>query len=330
MNVELSGESRLLTELRELTDRGRHRDVADRLAALPADQVASRAPLALLAAEAYGRLGEYDDANRWAAAALAVARARGDRHAEVRALNDCGAIALERGDGAGAEHWFLAALELCRQFHDHAAQARCFNNIGIVANLRGDAASALANYELALAAYQQAGSVRGLAETHHNIAISRLHRGDARGALSAAEQAVRLAGQIGDERLAAQALAGRAEVHLSTGDVALAAAELEHVVVAYTRLNHPVGLAEAWRLQAAVSRAHGALAEAVVTLMNAAETARLHGSAHTLAEIERDLGDAFEAAGDAVAGRAARERAIAIYQRLGAGHAAARLIALLS
>lgn len=318
MNAGLAGESGLLIELRDLTERGRHRDVADRLAALPDSDVESRAPLALLAAEAHGRLGEYDAAERWASAALTVARARGDRHAEIRALNDRGAIALERGDGARAEEWFLTALELARQFSDYPALARCFNNIGIVANLRGDGPAALANYELALAAYQQAGSLRGLAETHHNIAISRLHLGDLAGALNAAEHAVRLAGQLGDERLAAQALAGRAETHLRAGDVDLAAAELERVEQAYTRLSHPVGLAEAWRLQAGVARARERYRDATAILERAAGLARLHGSAHTLAEIERDLAAALEAAGDDAGARSARDRAAALYRKLGA------------
>ncbi len=212
MSVELADESALLTELRSLTERGRYREVADRLAALPPEYVASRAPLALLAAESHGRLAEYETAAGWASKALTVAAARGDRHAELRAINDCGAIALERGDGPEAERWFATALDLSREPPDHAAQARSLNNIGILASLKGDTEGALASYQLALAAYQQAGIVRGLAETHHNIAISRLHLGDVDGGLSAAEQAVRLAGQLGDERLIAQALAGRAEL----------------------------------------------------------------------------------------------------------------------
>jgi tetratricopeptide (TPR) repeat protein len=329
---ELAGESALLTELRGLTEHGRHRAVADRLAALPREEVAARAPFALLAAEAHGRLGEYDAADRWAAAALAVARARGDRHAELRALNDCGAVALERGDGEAAERWFLNALELCREppAPDPAVQARCFNNLGIIAHLRGSPVAALASYQLALAAYQQAGQPRGLAEAHHNIAISRLQLGDLRGALDAAEQAVRLADQLHDERLAAQALTGRAEMHLQAGDAALAAAELARAEAAYTRLSHPVGLTEVWRLQAGVARAHDALSAATELLQRAAALAREHGSAHTLAEIERDLGAVLAAVGDAAGARAARERAMALYRGLGATDAAARLEALLA
>ena len=338
MTTSLADESALLGELRALAAQGRYREVLSRLERLATEAIAARSPLALLAAEAHGRLGAYAEAERWAQAALAVAAARGERHAELRARNTQGAIALERGEVDRAEPHFAAALDLARLLGDHATQARCFNNLGIIANLRGDSGGALASYQLALAAYQQAGLVRGMVETHHNIGISWRDLGDGRRALAAAEEAVRLADQLGDAALAALALAGRAEVHLLQGDVELAAAELGRAEAAYVRLQHPVGLAEVWRLQAGVARARAreagqgaeALAEAVGTLRRAAELARQQGSAHTLAEIERDLGAALAASGDAAGARAARERAIALYQRLGAARAAAEIAAALA
>jgi tetratricopeptide (TPR) repeat protein len=326
--TSLADEAALLAELRALAERGRHREVLDRLERLPAEAIASRTSFALLAAEAHGRLGAYHDAARWAAAALAVAQGRGERHAELRARNYQGAIALEGGDVDGAEAHFAAALDLARALDDPAAQARCFNNQGIIANLRGEGREALASYQLALAAYQQAGLARGVAETQHNVGISRRALGDYGGALAAAEEAVRLAEQLGDDALSALALAGRAELHLVQGDVDLAAAELARAAASYERLQHPVGLAEVWRLQGGVARARGDASGAAAWLRRAAELARGQGSAHTQAEIERDLGAALEAIGDAAGARAARERAVALYRGLGAA-AAAEIAALI-
>src|SRR3989449_666271 len=237
-----SDESTLLLELRALAERGRHRDVLGRLEALSTDMLERRTVYALLAAEAYGRLGAHAEAERWAQAALTIARARGERHAELRARNYQGAIALERGHVDAAEPHFAAALELARSLQDHAAEARCLNNLGIIANLRGDSRAAAATYE---------------------------------------------------------------------------------------RLQHPVGLAEVWRLGAGVARARGDSAGAVARLGRAAELARGQGSAHTLAEIERDLSAALEAIGDAAGARAARERAVALYRGLGAAPAAAEIAALI-
>lgn len=330
MATSLADESGLLATLRGLAEHGRHQDVLDRLATLPRDALERRTVFALLAAESHGRLGAYDAAERWTAAALLVARQRGEQHAELRARNYQGAIALERGDADQAEAHFTAALGLARRLGDDAAQARGFNNLGIIANLRGDPRAALASYQLALAAYQQAGLARGMAETHHNIAISRRDLGDTRGALAAADEAVRLATQLGDESLIAQALAGRAEVHLALGDPALAAVEIARAREAYERVQHPVGLAETWRLAAAVARDRGELRDAVHQLHQASGLARGQGSAHTLAEIERDLGAALAALGDGAGARAARERALSLYQRLGARQAAKELTELLS
>ncbi len=326
-----SDESALLFELRALTERGRHRDVLGRLEQLSADTLERRTVYALLAAEAHGRLGAHAEAERWAQAALAIARARGERHAELRARNYQGAIALERGDVDAAEPHFAAALELARSLEDHAAQARCLNNLGIIANLRSEPRAALASYQLALAAYQQAGLMRGMAETQHNIGISWRDLGDYARALAAADEAVRLADQqVRDEALSAQAIAGRAELHLLQGDAELAAAELALAAAAYERLQHPVGLAEVWRLQAGVARARSDWPAAVALLSRAAALARGQGSAHTLAEIERDLGVALEASGDRAGARAARERAAGLYHRLGATKAAGEIAALIT
>ena len=328
--TSLSDESALLAELRGLADRGHHQDVLGRLEQLATGTVERRTAFALLAAEAHGRLGAYAEAERWAQAALVIARSRGERHAELRARNYQGAIALERGDVEAAEPHFAAALELARRLEDHATEARCLNNLGIIANLQGDARGALANYQLALAAYQQAGLVRGMAETHHNIGISWRDLHEYRRALAAAEEATRLAEQqVRDDALSAQSIAGRAELHLLQGDLELARAELALAAVAYERLQHSVGLAEVWRLQAGVARALGDGAAAVALLTRAAELARGRGSAHTLAEIERDLGSVLEATGDAVGARAARERAVDLYRRLGAIKATREIAALI-
>jgi len=331
MVTSLADDSALLAELRGLAERGHHQEVLSRLDRLPVDTVERRTAFALLAAEAHGRLGAYAEAERWAQAALAVARLRGERHAELRAWNYQGAIALERGDVDAAERHFAEALALARNLEDHATEARCLNNLGIIANLQGDARGALANYQLALAAYQQAGLARGMAETQHNIGISWRDLRDYPRALAAAEEATRLAErQVRDDALSAQAIAGRAELHLLQGDVELAGAELALAGAAYQRLQHSVGLAEVWRLQAGVARARGDIAGAIRELSRAAELARGRGSAHTLAEIERDLGAALDASGDPAGARAARDRAVSLYRRLGATKIAEEIAALIT
>jgi tetratricopeptide (TPR) repeat protein len=315
----LTDESALLTQLRSLAEHGRYRDVLDRLGAVPAATVESRTPFALLAAEAHGRLGEHTEAESYASLAQRVAQRRGEPHAELRARHYRGAVALERGDADVAEEHFAAGLE------DSAGEGRCLNNLGIIADLRGESLEALASYELALAAYQQAGLARGIAQTWHNIGISRRTLGDVARALEAAQEALRVAEQLGDAAQAAQALAGRAELHILAGDLSLAAAELARAKDAYERIQHPVGLAEIWRLEGMLARQRGDVDRAVQCLAQGAALARQHGSAHTLAEIERDLAVALQSWGDREGARAARHRAAALYRRMGAHRAAEEL-----
>lgn len=325
----LADESALLRELDALAAAGRYQELLDRLAGLPSATVAGRTQIALLAAEAHGRLGAYADAQRWAAAALDAARSRGEQHAELRARNYQAAIALNRGELDEAEQHFGEALEMARILQDPAAEARCFNNLGIIAFLRGNPKAALASYQPALAAYQRAGLLRGLAETHHNIGISRRTLRDYRGALQAADQAVRLALEVRDDSLVGLVLTGRAEIHLAMGDAALAQAELLGAEQAYHRVQFRAGLAEVRRVQAGVARARGDLAAALQLLKQGAELAAQHGTAEVLSATERDLGSALEAAGDQMGARAARQRALAIYKRLGATQEAEALAALL-
>jgi tetratricopeptide (TPR) repeat protein len=324
----LADESALMNELRGLAEQGRHRAVLDRLHALPATNLEGRTALTLLAAEAHGRLGEHAEAERWAVLALTIARARAEQQAAMRALNALGVIAVRRADVGQAEERFAEALEAARVLRDSAMQARCLNNLGVLATLRGDPEGALGNYQLALAAYQQAGLTRGIAETHHNIGIAWFAQGAHREALGAADQAVRMAALTKDDGLLGLALTGRAEIHLAAGDADLAAAELERAAEAYTRVRLDTGMAEVWRLQAAVARRRGDLARARALLQRAADPAAA-ASAESLAQIQRDLGAVLEETGDVAGARAARARARSLYAGLGAAKAAAEMAALL-
>ena len=326
----LADESTLLRELQGLARQGRYREVVDRITALPSGVAEARSPLALLAAEAFGRLGEQDGAARWAARALELALNKLDTPTELRSVHLQGAIAWQRGALDEAERHFQRVLELARTLRDVAAEARAFNNLGILQNLRGDPEDALATYQLALAAYQQAGNLRGIAETHTNLEISWLALGNARRARDAADEAVRLAREVGDATLLAVALVARAEANLALGDPELAGAELLLAEEMYVGVRFTAGLAEVRRLQAAVARARQDLPEAR-RLLDAASTLSSQGaSLDTQGEIERDLGDVLAALGDRAGARAARERALELFRRLGARRAEQALAALLA
>ena len=322
----LAEESALFRELEQLAAAGRHRDVLDVLSRIPAGVREGRTRPALLAAEAHGRLGEHDAAVQWADTARNLARAKGEPHAELRARNYQGLIALRHGDVAQAERYFADALDLARTLADRATEARCLNNLGVLANIRGAIEAALSSYRLALVAYQAIGYGRGVAETYHNVGISLRDQGKLPEALTAADEAVRRATQSGDQQLIALATTGRAELRLALGDPAFAAAELVRASERYNRIGVKAGLPEVWRVQAAVARATGHLDEAAALLRNAAQLAGEFGSMDTLADIQRDLSGILSLQGDRVAAETARQHAVALYRKIGAAHAADRLI----
>lgn len=329
MPQPLADESAQLSELQTLAREGRYREVIERIDALPPGVAEERTPLALLAAEACGRLGQFDAAVRWAARGLDLAQRRRDTPAELRAVHYQGAIAWQRGAVEEAETHFQRSLELARAIRDVAAEARAFNNLGILRNLLGLPDEALTNYQLALASYQQDGNVRGIAETHTNMEISWLALGNPVRARAAADEAVRLAREVGDPTLIGLSLVARAETSLALGDPALAAAELQRAEQAYQSVRFTAGLAELRRLQAAAARAHSDFPTAKRLLEQAHDLALGQASLDTQAEIDRDLGDTLAAQGDAAGARAARERARALFHRLGARHAEQALAALL-
>ena len=114
----------------ELADTGRYAELLTYLNGRLQDELEQSPLLALLCGIAHSRLGRLDVGQQWATGALSRARVLGDRTLEVRGLNVCGAIALERGGMEEATQFFTRAQE--------EAMQECANNLGVIANMQGD------------------------------------------------------------------------------------------------------------------------------------------------------------------------------------------------
>src|SRR5207244_1841344 len=96
----------------------------------------------------------------------------GGRTPGVRALNGCGAIALERGGISEATYFFTRAQEKAMQDNDMVTVGRCANNLGIIANLQGAYSRAVGAYDGAIAAYEDASYDGGVVEGQHNLVVT--------------------------------------------------------------------------------------------------------------------------------------------------------------
>src|SRR5436190_194102 len=313
----------------QFADAGRYAELLAYLEQRSKDELEESAMLTLLCGIAHSRLGRLEVGQQWAMVAQLRARALKDRMMEVRALNVCGAIALERGGIDEATYFFARAQEEATHDNDMATVGRCANNLGIIATLQGDFKRAVIAYTRAIAAYDKAQFQRGVVEARHNLGIVYREQGELGRAVEIATQAVREADRLGDRLLTAQAVAGLAEIHVARGETELAKQEVERALAVHRELKDPVREAEDLRILAAALAVSGQTQDAAAMLQDVIDRATQHGRPLLLASAERDLARLLLKTGDRASGKAAAQRARAIFQRLSARAEIDKLDALL-
>src|SRR5437867_3896261 len=313
-----------------LADAGDYAELITYLGGRTQDELEQSPMLALLCGIGHSRLGRLDVGQQWAMVALSRARVLGDRTLEVRGLNVCGAIALERGGISEATSFFTRAQEEAMQDNDMATLGRCANNLGIIANMQGDYGRAVGAYTRAIAAYQKARNERGIAETQHNLGIAYREQGRLDDAMHATDTAMREAERLGDRRLKAQALAGRAEIQVARGDPELAIREAQRAVVIHRDLKDAVRETEDLRILAVALGAAGRTREAEAMFREVIARAAKHERTLLVAIAQRDLAYLLAREGNIAAAREVAETARATLERLGAKAEAEKLDALLN
>lgn len=316
--AELRGNLAPLHIAQQYADAGRYAELLTYLEQRSRDELEESAMLTLLLGIAHSRLGRLEVGQQWAMVAQLRARSLKDRMMEVRALNVCGAIALERGGIDEATYFFTRAQEEATDDNDMATVGRCSNNLGIIANMQGDYRRAVTAYTRAIAAYDQAHFPRGVAESRHNLGIACRAQGQLDRALEIANLAIQEAQRLGDQQLTAQAIAGLAEVHVARGEGDLALSAVERAIATHKDMKDPVREAEDLRIKAGALALTGRKDEAEAMLRDVISRATEHGRPLLLAKAERDLAHLLIQHGDVPAGKAAAQRARSAFQRLSA------------
>src|SRR5919198_1682793 len=302
----------------QFADAGRYAELLTYLEQRTKDELEESALLTLLCGIAHSRLGRLEVGQQWAMVAQLRARALKDRMMEVRALNVCGAIALERGGIDEATYFFTRAQGEATDDNDLATVGRCANNLGVIASLQGDHKRAVVAYTRAIASYEQAHFARGVAESRHNLGIACRAQGRLDRAHDIAQLAIQDAQALGDQQLTAQAVAGLAEILVARGDGERALVEVDRALATHRELKDPVREAEDLRIRAGALAALGRREEAETVLRDVIQRATEHGRPLLLAMAERDLALLLIRAGDVNEGKAAAQRARSTFQRLNA------------
>src|SRR5436309_1467644 len=328
--AELSRSLAPLHAAQALADAGDYAELITYLGGRTQGELEQSPMLALLCGIGHSRLGRLDVGQQWAMVALSRARVLGDRTLEVRGLNVCGAIALERGGISEATSFFTRAQDEAMQDNDMATLGRCANNLGIIANMQGDYGRAVGAYTRAIAAYQKARNERGIAETQHNLGIAYREQGRLDDAMHATDTAMREAERLGDRRLKAQALAGRAEIQVARGDPELAIREAQRAVVIHRDLKDAVRETEDLRILAVALGAAGRQREAEAMFREVIARAAKHERSLLVAIAQRDLAYLLAREGNIAAAREVADTARATLERLGAKAEAEKLDVLLN
>jgi tetratricopeptide (TPR) repeat protein len=316
--AELRGSLAPLHVAQQYADAGKYAELLTYLEQRSRDELEESAMLTLLLGIAHSRLGRLEVGQQWAMVAQLRARSLKDRTMEVRALNVCGAIALERGGIDEATYFFTRAQEEASDDNDMATVGRCANNLGVIANMQGDYRRAVTAYTRAITAYEQAHYGRGVAESRHNLGIACRAQGQLDRALEIANVAIQEAQRLGDQQLTAQAVAGLAEIHVSRGESDLAIAAVDRAIATHRELKDPVREAEDLRIKAGALALAGRHDDAETMLRDVISRATEHGRPLLLAMAERDLALLLIQHGDASAGKEAAQRARSTFQRLSA------------
>src|SRR2546422_7464408 len=327
--AELRGSLAPLHVAQQLADAGHYAELLTYLGERSQDELEQSPMLTLLCGIAHGRLGRLEVGQQWAMHAQLRARVLRDRALEVRALNVCGAIALERGGISEATYFFTRAQEEAMQDNDTATVGRCANNLGIIANMQGDYKRAVGAYTRAIAAYQQTHYDRGIVEARHNLAITYGEQGQLDQAMQTADAAVREAEQLGDKALTAQAFAGRAEIRIARDEPHLAIGDAEGALAMHRELKDVVLETEDLRILAVAQDMVGKTQDAKPMLREVIDRATKHERPLLVATAQRDLAQMLTRDGDVAAAREVALRARATFERLGARVEIDRLDALL-
>lgn len=221
-------------------------------------------------------LGQYENAARSYAQALAIVRETDDETAESACLFNIGTTLLERGRYPNAISYYKQSLVIAERLDDKDVQARVYHRLGDVHQRWEQPAEAERFYQRALSIQIQNNDARNQAGTLAKLGELCVDAGDPQRAMDYCERSLDISRASYDHRKAAEALSirGAAQYLLGAHDESLASAE-EAAELCHT-MNHARG--EAWALAIAAQAQHAMGDEPTADRSRAKALALIEGS----------------------------------------------------
>lgn len=270
---------------------------------------------------AYERMGRYEQATGHLHQALALYRELGDRYGQADVLVNLGVVDGRRGRYQRARDHFSQVLTVYRDLGDRVGQARVLNNLGVVYQRLGQYQLAAEHHEDALTVSRELGARDGEAVTLANLGIVYERLGRYRLAGDYLRQALAVSSDLGARDTQAEALNNLGIVFQRQGQYELAAEHHQQALTIFRGLGDPQGQAEALNGLGETARATGDPSMAITTHTEAHRHAGDIGDRNERARANAGLGHAYRDLGDPHQAREHWQRALALYEELGAPEA---------
>lgn len=259
--------------------------------------------------------GRFDEAIAHFGTARQLSVAHGSAFVRALVENGLGVIHQEKGELEQARACYAVALELAQ---DDTQRGRILLNLGAIANTQGDFDGARKQYQRSRALFQQSAYARGEALALHNLGMLYADERLWDEADESYRRCLEILEAIGDRPMIARVLLNRSEVSCARERFDEAVSNCDLAVTICSEVGDEVERGDALRWKGHALRLMGQHPAAQKVLTESIRIAARTQVKLLEAEASRDLGCSLAAAGDVAGARKRLERALALFQDLGA------------
>jgi eukaryotic-like serine/threonine-protein kinase len=188
------------------------------------------APALFFQAAAFENLSQAKAATAAVDEAASIYKAAGDRSGEARSLEVSANVLADQGDFAGALAKYKEQLAVARDIGNRKLEASGLNNMALLLSAQGDPDGARQTWERSLLGFRDISDKPNSAEVLINIAGVLMEEGDLSGATKTYGDALAIFQEVNDQHGVSTATAGLGTVLDAKGDVVAAQKKLDQAI----------------------------------------------------------------------------------------------------